>query len=263
MSNTNIEVMEQLLKDLAANVGYELIPNPFETPFDMDSLKILPDAPKIIWPLDEYVLNSLQTKELRERFVNADFVDTIVLLSHDWPVEVNDVHLQHPMEDMTPLERLESDAEAIFRKHHIALLLIDTTRSRRGCIKFVNAQAWDLGNQDDLPAVCNLIVHDLFPGEQLLAYPMNVNLSDELEELWEESVAISSAYHVHSWLPSFYIPKNGGKRKYLSNMIVDLEADLPTVQQLKEQGVDAKTIRQLERCQNYIESLDSMLHSKN
>ena len=34
MSKMNIEVMEQLLKDLAANVGYELIPNPFDTPFE-------------------------------------------------------------------------------------------------------------------------------------------------------------------------------------------------------------------------------------
>ena len=46
-------------------------------------------------------------------------------------------------------------------------------------------------------------------------------------------------------------------------MVADLETDLPTVQQLKELGADVKTIRQLERCQNYIESLDSMLHSKN
>ena len=259
----NVEVMEQLLKDLAANIGYDLIPNPFETPFDMEKLKILPDTPKIIWPIDESVLNSPETKELRERFVNADFIDTIVLLSHDWPIEINEVQLEHPTEDMTPLERLELDAQTILCKHHITLLMIDTTRSRRGCIKFVNAQAWDLANQDDLPAVCNLIVHDLFPGERLLAYPMDVNLSDELEELWEESVAISSADHVHSWLPSSYISKSGGKRAYLSNIVADLETDLPTVQQLREQGVDAKTIRQLERCQYYIESLDSMLHSKN
>jgi hypothetical protein len=263
MSNTNIEVMEQLLKDLAANVGFELIPNPFETPFEMEKLKILPDAPKIIWPIDESVLNSPETKALRERLVNADYIDTIMLLSHDWPIEINDVQSEHPTEDMTPFDRLEMYTQTILCKHHITLLLIDTTRSRRGCIKFVNAQAWDLANQDDLPAVCNLIVHDLFPGEQLLAYPMDVNLSDELEELWEESVAISSAYHVHSWLPSSYIPESGGKRAYLSNMVADLETDLPTVQQLKELGADVKTIRQLERCQNYIESLDSMLHSKN
>lgn len=261
MSKLNIEVMEQLLKNLAANIGYELIPNPFDTPFDMEKLKYLPEAPKIIWPIDESVLSSPKTKELRERFVDADFVDTIVLLSHDWPVEINEFKLEHPAENMTPLERLELDGQMI--KHHVALLMIDTTRSRRGCIKFVNAQAWDLANQDDLSAVCNLIVHDLFPGERLLAYPMDVNLSDELEEIWEESVAISSADHVHSWLPSSYIPKSGGKRAYLSNMVANLEIDLPAIQQLKEQGVDAKTIRQLERCQNYIDSLDCMLHSKN
>ncbi|MBQ8462556.1 MAG: hypothetical protein IJ544_00360 [Prevotella sp.] len=259
----NIEVMEQLLKDLAANVGYELIPNPFDTPFDMESLKVLPDAHKIIWPVDEFVLNSTDTKDLRERFVNADFIDSIVLLSHTWPIEMNVVPSHIIDEDITPIERLVTETQTFFQEHHIVMLLIDTTRSRRGCIKFVNAQAWDLSKQEDIPAVCNLIVHDLFPGEQLLAYPMDVNLSDELEELWEESVAISSAFHVHSWLPSAYIPKGGRKRSYLSNLVDDLGVYLSSVKQLMEQGVDAKIVRQIEYCQNCVESLDSMLHSKN
>ena len=77
MSKMNIEVMEQLLKDLAANVGYELIPNPFDTPFEEASIEGLPDSKQFFWPVPTSALNDKEHEEFRKMCVEADIIDTV------------------------------------------------------------------------------------------------------------------------------------------------------------------------------------------
>ena len=117
MSKMNIEAMEQLLKDLAANVGYDLIPAPFDTPFEEASIEGLPDSKQFFWPVPTSVLNDKGHEEFRKMCVEADIIDTVCTTSFPWP----------------------SDENA-----HVAILLIDVTRRRRGSIKFVHADEWDI-----------------------------------------------------------------------------------------------------------------------
>ena len=123
MSKMNIEVMEQLLKDLAANVGYELIPNPFDTPFEEASIEGLPDSKQFFWPVPSSVLNDKEHEEFRKMCVEADIIDTVCTTSFPWP----------------------SDENA-----HVAILLIDVSRRRRGSIKFVHADEWDISKDSDM-----------------------------------------------------------------------------------------------------------------
>ena len=183
MSKMNIEVMEQLLKDLAANVGYELIPNPFDTPFEEASIEGLPDSKQFFWPVPTSVLNDKEHEEFRKMCVEADIIDTVCTTSLSWP----------------------SDENA-----HVAILLIDVTRRRRGCIKFVYADEWDISKDSDMAGVCNMLIHDLFPGEDLLAFQMNEDQMDIwLDEQWNHQVCVFAACDVTSLLPKDYLYKSG------------------------------------------------------
>ena len=72
MNKMNIEVKEQLLKDLAANVGYDLIPAPFNTPFEEASIEGLPDSKQFFWPVPSSVLNDKE-HEVLIRFAPPHF----------------------------------------------------------------------------------------------------------------------------------------------------------------------------------------------
>ena len=186
MSKMNIEVMEQLLKDLAANVGYDLIPAPFDTPFVEASIEGLPDSKQFFWPVPISVLNDKEHEEFRKMCVEADIIDTVCTTSLPWPSDEND---------------------------HIAILLIDVTRRRRGCIKFVHADEWDISKDSDMAGVCNMLIHDLFPGEDLLAFQMDEDLC--------------AACDVDSLLPKDYlyeagIPDNDTEEVCLASEVFDI-----------------------------------------
>ena len=183
MSKMNIEVMEQLLKDLAANVGYELIPNPFDTPFAEASIEGLPDSKQFFWPVPSSVLNDKEHEEFRKMCVEADIIDTVCTTSFPWPSDEND---------------------------YVAILLIDVTRRRRGCIKFVHADEWDISDDSDMAGVCNMLIHDLFPGQDMLAFQMNEDQMDLwLDEPWDHQVCLCVACDVDSLLPKDYLYEAG------------------------------------------------------
>ena len=179
----NIEVKEQLLKNLAANIGYELIPNPFGTPFEEASLETLPDDKQFVWPVPVSVLSDDVHKDFRKMWIDADLIDTIAELSWAWPSNEDD---------------------------RMAILLIDITRSRRGTVKFVDATDWDIEKDEYMAGVCNMLIHDLYPGEDLLAFDVNEDIKDLwLDEPWNEQVCILAARDIEeeSLLPSSYIFK--------------------------------------------------------
>lgn len=183
MSKMNIEVMKQLLKDLAANVGYDLIPAPFDTPFEEASIEGLPDSKQFFWPVPTSVLNDKEHEEFRKMCVEADIIDTVCTTSFPWP----------------------SDENA-----HVAILLIDVTRRRRGSIKFVHADEWDISKDSDMAGVCNMLIHDLFPGEHLLAFQMNEDQMDIwLDEPWSHQVCVCAACDVVTLLPKDYLYEAG------------------------------------------------------
>ena len=183
MDKTNIEVKEQLLKDLAANIGYELIPEPFTTPFEEASIERLPDYKRFFWPVPASVLNDNNHKDFRKTCIEADVVDSVCITSFAWPSDENE---------------------------RVAILLIDVTRKRRGSVKFVDASRWDLTDETGMAAVCNLLIHDLFPGEGFLAFQMNENAMDEgLDFPWNEQVCIIASCDVKSLHPSDYLHKLG------------------------------------------------------
>ena len=181
MSKMNVEVMEQLLKDLAANVGYTLIPNPFDTPFEDTSLEILSDDKQFIWPVPISVLADDSYKDFRKMWIDANLIDTVAELSWTWP---------------------QSEDE------RMALLLVDITRPRRGCVKFVDATEFDINNSEKMASVCNMLIHDQFPGEDSLAFKVDENLMDLwLDNPWNEFVCVVSARDIDSFLPNDYIVK--------------------------------------------------------
>lgn len=183
MSKMDIEVMEQLLKDLAANVGYDLIPSPFDTPFVEASVEGLPDSKQFFWTVPASVLNSKEQEEFRKTCIEADIIDTVCTTSLPWPTDEND---------------------------HVAILLIDVIRRRRGSVKFVDASAWNISEETDMAAVCNLLIHDMFPGEYHLAFQMNEDVMDEgLDDCWNEQVCIYPACDVNSLHPNDYLHKLG------------------------------------------------------
>ena len=183
MSKMNIEVMEQLLKDLAANVGYDLIPSPFDTPFVEASVEGLPDSKQFFWTVPASVLNSKEQEEFRKMCIEADIIDTVCTTSFSWPTDENE---------------------------RVAILLIDVTRRRRGSIKFVDASAWNISEETDMAAVCNLLIHDMFPGEYHLAFQMIEDVMDEgLDDCWNEQVCIYPACDVNSLHPNDYLHKLG------------------------------------------------------
>ena len=218
MSKMNIEVMEQLLKDLAANVGYELIPNPFDTPFEEASIEGLPDSKQFFWPVPTSVLNDKEREEFRKMCVEADIIDTVCTTSLSWP----------------------SDENA-----HVAILLIDVTRRRRGCIKFVYADEWDISKDSDMAGVCNMLIHDLFPGEHLLAFQMNEDQMDIwLDEPWSHQVCVCAACDVDSLLPKDYlyeagIPDNDTEEVCLASEVFDIRYPISAkdIAELKETAI--------------------------
>ena len=181
MSKMNIEVMEQLLKDLAANVGYDLIPAPFDTPFEESSLETLPDDKQFIWPVPVTVLVDDAHKDFRKMWIDSDLIDTVVELSWAWPHREDE---------------------------RMAILLIDITRPRRGTVKFIDATVFDISDSGKRAGVCNMIIHDQYPGEYLLAFDVDGDLKDLwLDNPWNEQVCIISARNIKSFLPSDYIVK--------------------------------------------------------
>jgi len=183
MSKMNIEVMEQLLKDLAANVGYDLIPSPFDTPFVEASVEGLPDSKQFFWTVPISVLNSKEQEDFRRMCIEADIIDTVCTTSLSWPTDENE---------------------------RVAILLIDVTRGRRGSIKFVDASLWNISEETDMAAVCNLLSHDVFPGEHYLAFQMNEDAMDEgLDNCWNEQVCIYPACDIESLHPNDYLHKLG------------------------------------------------------
>ena len=201
MSKMNIEVMEQLLRDLAANVGYDLIPAPFDSPFEEASIEELPDCKQLFWPVPVSVLNDKEHEEFRKMCVEADIIDTVCTTSLSWPSDDDD---------------------------HIAILLIDVTRRRRGCIKFVHADEWDISKDSDMAGVSNMLIHDLFPGQNMLAFQMNEDQMDIwLDEAWDHQVCVYAACDVDSLLPKDYlyeagIPDNDSEDVCLASEVFDI-----------------------------------------
>ena len=61
-----------------------------------------------------------------------------------------------------------------------------------------------------MAAICNLLIHDLFPGENHLAFQMDEDAMDEgLDNCWNEQVCIYPACDVKSLHPSDYLHKLG------------------------------------------------------
>ena len=183
MSKMIIEEQEQLLRDLAAIVGYDLIPAPFDSPFEEASIEELPDCKQLFWPVPVSVLNDKEHEEFRKMCVEADIIDTVCTTSLSWPSDDDD---------------------------HIAILLIDVTRRRRGCIKFVHADEWDISKDSDMAGVCNMLIHDLFPGQNMLAFQMNEDQMDIwLDEAWSHQVCVCATCDVDSLFPKDYLYKAG------------------------------------------------------
>ena len=179
----NVEVMELLLKDLAANVGYDLIPSPFDTPFEEASIEGLPDSKQFFWPVPASVLSDKEHEEFRKMCIEADIIDTVCTTSLPWPSDEDE---------------------------YVAILLIDVTRRRRGCIKFVHADEWDISTDKDMAGVCNMLIHDLFPGEDLLAFQMDEDQMDIwLDEPWGHQVCVCAACDIDSLFPIDYLYEAG------------------------------------------------------
>ena len=171
------------MRDLAAIVGYDLIPAPFDSPFEEASIEGLPDSKQLLWPVPASVLNDKEHEEFRKMCVEADIIDTVCTTSLSWPSDVDD---------------------------HIAILLIDVTRRRRGCIKFVHADEWDISKDSDMAGVCNMLIHDLFPGQNMLAFQMNEDQMDIwLDEAWNHQVCVCATCDVDSLFPKDYLHEAG------------------------------------------------------
>lgn len=178
----NKNEIEQLLKDLSANVGYVLISAPFDTPFNKTSIERLPDSKQLFWTVPASVLNDKEHEQFRVMCINADIIDTVCMTSFPWPSNEED---------------------------QVAIILVDLTCRRRGCIKFVDASRWNIADETGMAAVCNMLIHDLFPGEDFLAFQMAEDVMDEdVDERWDEQVRLVSALHINSSLaPQNYILK--------------------------------------------------------
>lgn len=176
MNKMNKNEIEQLLKDLAANVGYVLISAPFDTPFNKTSIERLPDSKQLFWTVPASVLNDKEHEQFRVMCINADIIDTVCMTSFPWPSNEED---------------------------QVAIILVDLTCRRRGCIKFVDASRWNIADETGMAAVCNMLIHDLFPGEDFLAFQMAEDVMDEdVDERWDEQVRLVSALHINSSLAS-------------------------------------------------------------
>ena len=182
MNKINKEEIEQLLKDLAANVGYVLISEPFDTPFNETSIERLPDSKQLFWSVPASVLNNKENMKFRTMCIDADIIDTVCITSFPWP----------------------SDEE-----NQVAIILVDLTRRRRGSVKFIDASRWNIAEETDMAAVCNMLIHDLFPGENLLAFKMNEDIMDtKVDDRWDEQVRLVSSMNIKSSLsPQDYILK--------------------------------------------------------
>lgn len=222
----NVEVMEQLLKDLAANVGYDLIPAPFDTPFEKDGIKVtLPS--RFIWPIPVSVLRDESHKDYRKTWIDADLIDTVLELSWAWPGDENE---------------------------HMAILLINVMRSRRGSVKFVDATSWNIEKEEEMAAVCNLLIHDLFPGEHHLAFLLNEDLMDlELDNRWNEQVCLIAATDIISSCetislqPADYIVKPDMNNKCRLSDVCDIECSMSSdkVFKLEESAIVLSSIGKL------------------
>lgn len=186
MNKIKKEEIEQLLKDLAANVGYDIIPAPFNTPFAEESFTDLPESKQFLWTVPTSVLNNEEHKPFRRMCVEADIIDTVCTTSFSWPSN---------------------------KKVQVAIILVDLTRRRRGCIKFVDACKWDIADETGMAAICNMLIHDLFPGETLLAFEMNELAMDiDLDDRWDDQVRLIASHKVgESLLPQDHMPKHVAK----------------------------------------------------
>lgn len=216
MSKINIEVVKNLLKDLAANVGYDLIPAPFETPFVETSIEGLPDSKQFFWPVPVSFLNDKEHEEFRKMCVEADIIDTVCTTSLSWPSDDDE---------------------------YVAVLLIDVTRRRRGCIKFVYANEWDISKDRDMAGVCNMLTHDLFPGQNMLAFQMNEDQMDIwLDEAWSHQVCVWAACDVDSLFPKDYLCEAGipdDDKTCLASEIFDIRYPVSAkdIDELKETAI--------------------------
>lgn len=197
MEKMNTEKKVQLLKDLAANVGYKLIAAPFDTPFVEDSFEILPfgeECKQVFWTVPESVLNSKEYEELRKKFVKADVLDSVCVTSIPW----------------------ESDND-----ERVAILLIDLTRKHRGSVKFVDASKWDISQELGMAAVCNFLIHDVFPGEDFLAFWLDGDevMDEYVDNRWNEQVRVVPSGNInerkgYSLLPLTYMPRPVAKQGF-------------------------------------------------
>ena len=178
----NKNEIEQLLKDLAANVGYVLISAPFDTPFNKTSIERLPDSKQLFWTVPASVLNDKEHEQFRVMCINADIIDTVCMTSFPWPSNEED---------------------------QVAIILVDLTCRRRGCIKFVDASRWNIADETGMAAVSNMLIHDLFPGEDFLAFRIDVDVMDmDVDNRWDEQVRLVSEMKINNSLsPQNYILK--------------------------------------------------------
>lgn len=214
MNKMSTEVMEQLLKDLAANVGYELIANPFDTPFGVRDNKT-PFPSRFAWPVPASVLKDEGHKERRKAWVDSELIDAVVELSWPWPYNEDE---------------------------QMALILIDVRLRRRGNIKFVDASFWNIEKEEGMAAVCNMIIHDIFPGENHLAFLLDESLMDsELDYRWNEQVCLVTnddvvSGEVVSLQPMDYIVKPDRSNKCLLSDVCDIECSMDPDKVLKLEG---------------------------
>jgi hypothetical protein len=79
-----------------------------------------------------------------------------------------------------------------------------------------------------MAGVCNMLIHDLFPGEHLLAFQMNEDQMDIwLDEPWSHQVCVCAACDVDSLLPKDYlyeagIPDNDTEEVCLASEVFDI-----------------------------------------
>ena len=90
------------------------------------------------------LFNGIDLKEIRKSIIETDLIDTVGLL-----------------------------------KDGILLILIDKDNNRKGCIKFVNMI--DFSSNDDF--VANMLVHDCFPDEEFLEFPISEDMIDDFEDM--------------------------------------------------------------------------------
>ena len=103
-------------------------------------------------------------------------------------------------------------------------------------IKFVDATSWNIEKEEEMAAVCNLLIHDLFPGEHHLAFLLNEDLMDlELDNRWNEQVCLIAATDIISSCetislqPADYIVKPDMNNKCRLSDVCDIECSMSSI----------------------------------